>query len=123
MKQRFVLSLLIALFILPLQAQEQMHEKHNRHEELVKILQITDDQASEFLLVMTAQREQRKNVRGQYNESRKAQRKAMKQLHLDTIEKLQDVLTDSQIEAFKAVAAHRYRQRGHKSAHLRKEGA
>jgi hypothetical protein len=112
--KRFIFCLLIAQFALPLQAQE-VEKKHNRLEALVKILQISESQSTEFMLIMKTQREQRKNVRSQFDESRKEQHKAMKALHQETIEKLQSVLTDSQIEAFKAFTAQKHHKRGHKS--------
>jgi len=112
MKQ-FIFYLLMVQLALPLQAQDMSQEKHNKLEELVKILQISESQSTEFMSIMSAQYEQRKNVHSQFDESRREQRKAMKTLHQETVEKLQSVLTDSQIEAFKAVMDKKHRNKLH----------
>jgi len=113
--KRFVFCLLIAQLALPLQAQDIAQKKHNKLEELVTILQISESQSTEFLSIMSAQHEQRINLRSQHEEGRREQRQAMKMLHEETIEKLHSILTDSQVEAFKAVMAQKHRKRGNKS--------
>jgi len=105
----------MAQLALPLQAQDITQKKHNKLEELVTILQISESQSPEFLAIMKAQYEQRKNLHSQYDENRKEQHQAMKELHQETIDKLQSILTDSQVEAFKAVMAQKHRKRGNKS--------
>jgi len=112
--KKLIFCLLITQLALPLQAQEISQKKHDKLGELVKILQISESQSSEFLSIMNAQHEQRKNLRSQYDESRKEQHQAMKAHHQETIEKLQSILTDSQIEAFKAIMAQKHRKRGNK---------
>ena len=113
--KRFIFCLLMAQLTLPLQAQDVAQKKHNKLEELVTILQISESQSPEFLSIMKAQHEQRKNLHNLYDESRREQHQAMKVLHQETIEKLQGILTDSQVEAFKAVMAQKHRKRGNKS--------
>jgi hypothetical protein len=113
--KRFIFCLLMAQLALPLQAQGADQTKHNKLDELVTILQISESQSPEFLSIMKAQYEQRKNLRSQYGESRKEQHQAMKVLHQETIDKLQSILTDSQVEAFKVVMAQKHRKRGNKS--------
>ena len=114
MKQ-FIFYLLMVQLALPLQAQDIAQKKHNKLEELVTILQISESQSPEFLSIMKAQHEQRKNLHSQYDESRKEQFQAMKVLHQETIDKLQSILTDSQLEAFQAVMAQQHRKHGNKS--------
>jgi len=105
----------MAQLALPLQAQDITQKKHNKLEELVTILQISESQSPEFLAIMKAQYEKRKNLHSQYDENRKEQHQAMKELHQETIDKLQSILTDSQVEAFKAVMAQKHRKHGNKS--------
>jgi hypothetical protein len=114
----------MAQLALPLQAHslqtgENAHKKHDKLKELVTILQISGSQSPEFLSVLEAQHEKRKKVRSQYDESRKEQHQAMKMLHQETLEKLQSVLTDSQVDAFKAVMAQKHRKHEKK---LHREG-
>jgi len=113
--KRFIFCLLLTQLALPLQAQDVAQKKHNKLVELVKILQISESQYPEFLSIMKAQHEQRKNLHSQYDESRKEQFQAMKVLHQETIDKLQSILTENQVEAFKAVMAQKHRKRGNKS--------
>lgn len=120
MMKRFLFCIFLAQLALPLQAEDNAQKKHNKLEGLVTILQISESQSPEFIAIMNAQHAQRKNIRSQYSESRKAQHKAMKTLHNETIEKLQGILTDSQIEAFKAIKAKQHSKRGSKK---RRKGA
>ena len=113
--KRFIFCLLMAQLALPSHAQDVAQKKHNMLEELVTILQISESQSPDFLSIMKAQHEQRKILRSQYDESRKEQHQAMKVLHQETIDKLQSILSDSQVEAFKAVMAQKHRKRGNKS--------
>jgi hypothetical protein len=118
--KRFIFCLLMAQLAFPMHAhalgtQDNTQKKHNKLKELVTILQISESQSPKFLSIMEAQHEKRKNVRSQYDNGRKEQRQVMKMLHQETLERLQSILTDSQVEAFKAVMAQKHRKRGNKS--------
>jgi hypothetical protein len=112
--KRFIFCLLLAQLAMPLQAQDNTQQKQNKLDELVTILQISASQSPEFVVIMNAQHAQRKNIHSQYSETRKAQHKAMKMLHYETIEKLQGILSGSQLEAFKAIKAKQHRNRSNK---------
>lgn len=115
--KRFLFCILLAQLTLPLQAENSPQPKQNRLEALITILQISESQETEFLSVMAAQHEQRKAIREQYSESRKAQRTEMKALHQETLDKLQSVLSLSQVDAFKAVMRQKHRKHNHNNMH------
>ena len=107
------------LLSMSVQAQKIEHKPHKRPEALIKILQISESQSEDFLSIMKTQHEQRMGVHKQYEGSRKEKRQAMKGLHKETLEKLADILTQSQIEAFNAITAQHHAMKRNKSKNSR----
>mgnify|MGYP000718708643 CR=1 FL=1 len=77
-----------------------MCDKDKGPKRLIKALDISESQKEDFLVVMKSQHEKRMQL---HEQSRSAQREGheeMKALHQETLEKLQPILTESQLQAF-----------------------
>jgi len=71
---------------------------------ILEVLEISDDQKSEFLEVMNTQHEKRRALHNQQSELRAKNHDAMKALHQETLGKLEPILTEHQLEEFEAFA-------------------
>jgi len=69
---------------------------------LMEAINITENQKDEFLAIMKVQHEKRQSIHKQGRESREQNHVAMKALHAETVEKLQPVLSEDQLELFEA---------------------
>jgi len=109
-----VLSLIMAFTLNASELEKKGHKAFKGPGFLLKVLQITEQQEDEFLAIMEKQREQRKLIHQQYEMLRKEERQAMKGLHQETIDKISEILTPEQVEAFKELKKHR---RSHHKEH------
>jgi hypothetical protein len=78
-----------------------------RLDHLVKVLQVSAEQKAAFLDIMMSRHEARVQLKQQFKQSRGEEREMMKALHGDTLNELQDVLTDTQLVAFKELMRHK----------------
>jgi len=94
------------------QANKQQTQKQKAHKKgghMIATLELSDDKAQAFREVMQARGEQGKSIREQYKESHQAEQQAMKALFEDTLVQLESVLTEQQINSFKAIQKHNRR--------------
>ncbi len=90
-------------------AQSPEGEGHKRGpEHLIEVLDINQDQKTEFLAVLKGQHEKRMNIHDQYRESHSQERVSMDLLHEETLALLQGVLTAEQLAQFTEMAQRRH---------------
>ena len=89
--------------------QTQKQKAHKKGEHMIATLELSDDKAQAFREVMQARGEQGKSIREQYKKSHQAEQQAMKALFEDTLVQLETVLTEQQINSFKAIQKHNRR--------------
>ncbi len=89
--------------------QTQKQKAHKKGEHMIATLELSDDKAQAFREVMQARGEKGKSIREQYKESHQAEQQAMKALFEDTLVQLESVLTEQQINSFKAIQKHNRR--------------
>lgn len=77
-----------------------MCDENKGPKRLIKALDISESQKADFLAVMKSQHEKRMQLHEQYRSAKKEGREEMKALHQETLEKLQPILTESQLQAF-----------------------
>jgi len=73
---------------------------------LLSALNVQDSQKQGFEDIMQAQHSKRKALHEQYKETRSAEREAMDALHASTLDSLKTILTEQQLENFKAITLH-----------------
>lgn len=92
-------------------AQEQNQEgaKHCQTkgpERLYSALNVQDSQKEDFHSIMQAQHDKRSALKEEYRDTHNQEREAMETLHASTLESLKGVLTEQQLENFKAITLH-----------------
>ena len=92
-------------------AQEQNQEgaKHCQTkgpERLYSALNVQDSQKEDFHIIMQAQHDKRSALKEEYRDTHNQEREAMETLHASTLESLKGVLTEQQLENFKAITLH-----------------
>lgn len=92
-------------------AQEQNQEgtKHCQTkgpERLYSALNVQDSQKEDFHSIMQAQHDKRTALKEEYRGTHNQEREAMETLHASTLESLKAVLTEQQLENFKAITLH-----------------
>ncbi len=110
--KKLLFGLLIAQLALPLHAQSKEHPSQGEcwpkgFDLLITVLQVNESQSESFLAIMHEQHKQRKQLHSWHQPRRIEERQEMKALHEQTIEQLQSVLTERQIEAFQAISKQR----------------
>lgn len=98
-------------------AQEQNQEgaKHCKTkgpERLFSALNVQDSQKEGFHSIMQAQHDKRIALKEEYREIHNQEREAMETLHASTLESLTAVLTEQQLENFKAITVHNRPNKG-----------
>ena len=81
---------------------------------LMEAINITKNQKDEFLAIMKVQHEKRQSIHQQGRESREQNHDSMKALHAETVEKLQPVLSEDQLEQFESFIKNKRPPRGGK---------
>jgi len=78
---------------------------------LIEVLNIGQDQQTEFLDVLNGQHEKRMDIHNQYRESHTQERASMALLHEETLALLQSVLTSEQLIQFTEMAQRRHKRK------------
>ncbi len=97
------------------QEQNQVTPKHCETKgpaRLLSALNVQDSQKQGFEDIMQIQHSKRKALHQQYKDTRNEERNAMDALHASTLESLQTVLTEQQLENFKAITLHNRPSKG-----------
>ena len=89
--------------------EEQRHKRDPV--KLLKLLQITDQQSEEFLTILEAQYQEKGQIHEQHRSSREQQRTQIDQLHQETLQRLEPVLSASQMAVFKELVYQRRSER------------
>ena len=97
-------------------AQTPRDDKPRGPQRMIESLNISDEQKQSFSEIMKEQHEKRMDIHDQYRSSREDEHNAMKNLHQETLEKLQTVLSAEQLEKFSALAKQHRPPRHHRPA-------
>ncbi|WP_250657101.1 hypothetical protein [Alkalimarinus coralli] len=85
-------------------------ERKKGPEHLVELLELSEQQRTEFLDIMKQQHEKRMTVRDKHYNTRALEKADMDALHNETMQLLEPVLNDSQLKKFEQMAKkHRHR--------------
>ncbi len=100
------LFMLITLFLYSQlgNAQSTERERPKGPEHLIEILELTEDQRDPFITIMKEQHEKRMKVRNLNQSSREEEKRDMDTLHTETLQRLNSVLTVTQLEKFEEMA-------------------
>ena len=100
------LFMLITLFLYSQlgNAQSSERERPKGPEHLVEILELNEDQRDRFITIMKEQHQKRMEVRNLHASSRQGEKADMDALHSETLQRLNSVLTDTQLEKFEEMA-------------------
>jgi len=85
------------------------HKRGPQH--LMEVLNVSQDQQTEFLDVLNGQHEKRMGIHNQYRESHNQERASMALLHEETLALLQSVLTSEQLVQFTEMAQRRHKRK------------
>jgi len=92
-------------------AQNQAQTKHCENKgpnRLVTALNVQADQSEDFHSVMQGQHEKRQALKKQFKDSHQQERNAMDTLHASTLESLKEILSEQQLQNFKAITLHNH---------------
>ncbi|MEH6344796.1 MAG: hypothetical protein V7785_06920 [Bermanella sp.] len=96
-------------------AQDQTKPEHcenKRPDRLVSALNVQADQTEDFHSVMQGQHEKRQALKAQFKDSHLQERDAMDTLHASTLESLKEILSEQQLQNFKAITLHNHPEKG-----------
>ncbi len=82
------------------------HKRGPQH--LIEVLNISQEQQTEFLEIINGQHGKRVEIHKQYRESHSQERTSMELLHEETVALLQSVLTNEQLLQFTEMAQRRH---------------